>query len=171
MKIPEATYIEKLKTPFLTWIIGAEDTGIRWIMSDKKADISGINERSNELTRLAVVQLKEYFDGKRIRFELPIDISGYSAFAQSVWQMLLTIPYGKTISYKQLAIMLGDVKCIRAAAAANGKNPIPVIIPCHRVIGSDGSLTGYALGLDVKSYLLNIEQPGKYEEKQLSLFK
>ncbi len=170
MKISEATYIEKLKTPFLTWVIGAENTGITCVTSDKNTDISGIVERPNEITRLASMQLKAYFEGKLTQFELPIDLSGYSTFAQSVWQMLLTIPYGTTISYKRLAIMLGDEKCIRAAASANGKNPIPIIIPCHRVIGSDGSLTGYALGLDVKRYLLNIEQPRKYEENQLSLF-
>jgi len=114
--------------------------------------------------------LKEYFIGNRAHFDIPLDISGYSTFSQKIWNILLTIPYGKTISYKELAYRTGDVKCIRAAATANGRNPIPIIIPCHRVIGSDGGLTGYSLGLDIKKYLLNIEQPGRYSDVQMQHF-
>jgi methylated-DNA-[protein]-cysteine S-methyltransferase len=101
-------------------------------------------------------QLKEYFDGKRKKFDIPLDIKG-TDFQKRVWNELQKIPYGKTISYKKLSEKLGDVKAIRAVGKANGQNPIPIIIPCHRVIGADGELTGYAGGLEVKEKLLEIE--------------
>lgn len=167
MKIPDVPYTEKLITPIRTWIIGASDEALKWIITDNDADF---DDHPNEITHTVVKQLTEYFDGKRQDFDLPLDLSGYTMFSERVWKMLLTIPYGKTISYQQLAIMLGDKKCIRAAASANGRNPIPIIVPCHRVIGSDGSLTGYSMGLDVKKYLLSLEQPEIYNENQLNLF-
>jgi len=98
-----------------------------------------------------------------------LDLEGNTEFSIKVWNKLTQIPYGKTISYLQLAIDMGDQKCIRAAATANGRNPIPIIIPCHRVIGSDGSLTGYALGLEVKRKLLALENPIKYSDRQINL--
>lgn len=101
-------------------------------------------------------QLKEYFEGTRKIFDLPLDITG-TEFQKKVWNELQRIPYGKTISYKTLSERLGDVKAIRAVGKANGQNPVPIIIPCHRVIGADGELTGYAGGLDVKEKLLEIE--------------
>ena len=101
-------------------------------------------------------QLKEYFKGKRKEFDLPLEIEG-TDFHKKVWNELLKIPYGKTISYKELAIRLGHEKVIRAAAKANGANPLPIVIPCHRVIGSDGSLVGYGGGLKIKEKLLSIE--------------
>jgi len=104
----------------------------------------------------AFTQLKEYFKRKRQEFDLQLDIIG-TDFQKKVWKELMKIPYGQTISYNQLAINLGDKKLIRAAAAANGANPLPIIIPCHRVIGSDGSLVGYGGGLEVKKKLLEIE--------------
>lgn len=113
----------------------------------------------------AAKQIDEYFAGKRKQFTLSLDPSG-TPFQKKVWHALSDIPYGKTISYLSLARKLGDPKAIRAVAAANGKNPLWVIIPCHRVIGSDGSLTGYAGGLWRKQWLLEHEQP----EKQQSLF-
>ncbi len=102
-------------------------------------------------------QLNEYFAGKRFSFDLPIELIG-TGFQKQVWSQLTKISYGKTISYRDLAIQLGDPLCIRAAASANGKNPLAVIIPCHRVIGSNGSLTGYAGGLFRKKWLLEHEQ-------------
>lgn len=102
-------------------------------------------------------QLEEYFEGKRVEFDLPLDLQG-TDFQKRVWNELLTIPYGKTVSYKELSIRLGDVRAIRAVAAANGANPVSIIVPCHRVIGSDGSLTGYAGGLWRKRWLLDFEQ-------------
>lgn len=101
-------------------------------------------------------QLKEYFTGERKYFDVPLDIEG-TEFQKRVWQELMKIPYGKTISYKSLSKKLGNVKAIRAVGKANGQNPIAIIIPCHRVIGADGSLTGYAGGLDIKEKLLHLE--------------
>lgn len=114
---------------------------------------------------VAVIQLREYFDGKRKQFNLKLSPEG-TEFQKRVWNQLQQIPFGKTTSYQQMANTLGDPKVIRAAAAANGKNPISIIIPCHRVIGSDGSLTGYAGGLHRKKWLLEFESPSP----QQSLF-
>ena len=113
----------------------------------------------------AVYQLNEYFEGKRQNFDLLLNPEG-TEFQKKVWSLLLEIPYGKTISYLELSRRFGDEKAIRAVASANGKNPLWIFIPCHRVIGSDGSLTGYAGGLHRKKWLLNHESPSK----QQSLF-
>lgn len=110
-------------------------------------------------------QLKEYFSGKRTEFDLKLNPKG-TDFQKKVWQQLQEIPFSKTVSYQTIANRLGDPKVIRAAASANGKNPISIIIPCHRVIGKDGSLTGYAGGLHRKKWLLEHESP----VKQQSLF-
>ncbi len=112
-----------------------------------------------------VQQLREYFEGTRTEFQLKLNPVG-TEFQQKVWCALLQIPYGKTLSYQQLTQQLGDPKAIRAVAAANGKNPLWIIIPCHRVIGSNGDLTGYAGGLWRKKWLLTHEQG----ESQQSLF-
>ncbi len=112
-----------------------------------------------------VLQLNQYFEGSREQFSLKLNPKG-TAFQNKVWDALLTIPFGKTTSYLQLSKRLGDVKAIRAVANANGKNPLWIIIPCHRVIGTDGSLTGYAGGLHRKQWLLDHESP----YKQQSLF-
>lgn len=112
-----------------------------------------------------VIQIQEYFNGSRKNFDLKFNPQG-TDFQKRVWEQLKTIPYGKTISYLDLSKQLGDVKAIRAAASANGKNPLCIVIPCHRVIGSDGSLTGYAGGLYRKKWLLEHESP----YKQQSLF-
>ncbi len=112
-----------------------------------------------------VTQLKAYFKNERKTFDLKLNPEG-TLFQKKVWKQLETIPYGKTISYLELSKQLSDVKVIRAAANANGKNPLWIIVPCHRVIGSDGSLTGYAGGLHRKQWLLNHES----EYKQQTLF-
>ncbi|HEX9251693.1 MAG TPA: methylated-DNA--[protein]-cysteine S-methyltransferase [Ignavibacteriaceae bacterium] len=101
-------------------------------------------------------QLNEYFAGTRKEFEVPLDIEG-TDFQKKVWNELQKIPYGKTISYKTLSEKLGDVKAIRAVGKANGQNPVAIIIPCHRVIGANGNLVGYAGGLDIKEKLLHLE--------------
>lgn len=110
----------------------------------------------NGILENASLQLFEYFAGKRQKFTIPIQIAG-TPFQYQVWQSLREIPYGQLISYAQLAKRLGNLSAIRAVAAANGKNPIPIIIPCHRVIGSDGSLTGYSGGIEKKRYLIDLE--------------
>lgn len=112
-----------------------------------------------------VLQLKDYFSGIRTDFNFKLNPKG-TDFQQKVWQELGNIPFGKTISYLDLAKKLGDPKVIRAAASANGKNPLWIVVPCHRVIGTDGSLTGYAGGLWRKKWLLEHENP----TNQQSLF-
>jgi methylated-DNA-[protein]-cysteine S-methyltransferase len=112
-----------------------------------------------------VSQIQDYFEGNRDDFNFKLNPKG-TDFQQKVWKELLNIPYGKTMSYQELSIKLGDVKAIRAVANANGKNPLWIVVPCHRVIGSDGSLTGYAGGLWRKKWLLDHENP----VKQQSLF-
>ena len=106
----------------------------------------------------AAIQLQEYFEGKRTHFTFLLHPSG-TEFQKKVWQELLNIPFGKTCSYLDLAKKVGDVKAIRAVATANGKNPLWIVVPCHRVIGADGSLTGYAGGLWRKKWLLEHENP------------
>ena len=118
-----------------------------------------------EVLEDAVYQLKEYFEGQRQKFNLTLNPQG-TDFQKQVWDELLTIPFGKTMSYLDLSKKLNNVKAIRAVAAANGKNPLWIVVPCHRVIGSDGSLTGYAGGLHRKKWLLAHENP----VKQTSLF-
>jgi len=105
----------------------------------------------------AISQLEEYFAGTRREFDLPLDPAG-TEFQQSAWMVLRTIPYGTTISYGQQAEQLGDPNKARAVGAANGKNPLSIVVPCHRVVGSNGHLTGFAAGIDVKSWLLDHER-------------
>ena len=101
-------------------------------------------------------QLSEYFEGQRKVFDLPLDFEG-TEFQQKVWQALLTIPFGETRSYKDIAEQIGNVKAVRAVGAANGKNPISIIAPCHRVVGANGKLVGFAGGLENKDVLLKLE--------------
>ncbi|NOV30698.1 MULTISPECIES: methylated-DNA--[protein]-cysteine S-methyltransferase [Methylomonas] len=104
------------------------------------------------------LQLEQYFAGKRQRFVLPLNFVG-TDFQKLVWQSLLTIPFGETRSYGQIALQIGKPKAARAVGTANGRNPISIVIPCHRVIGSNGELTGFAGGLKAKAYLIEIENP------------
>ena len=135
--------------------------GIREILINKIIDSDFLSRKikiSSEDQKVKQVfkQLQEYFRRERKEFDLPLEISG-TDFQKRVWNELTKIPYGETISYGELANRMGDKNLMRAVAAANGANPIPIIIPCHRVIGSDGSLTGYGGGLDVKKKLLELE--------------
>jgi len=139
-----------------------EGLGSITVLDTDKAEVTTIIP---EVLEDAVYQLKEYFAGERKVFNLELNPQG-TDFQQRVWKALLKIPFGKTQSYLQLSKTIGDVKAIRAVAAANGKNPLWIIVPCHRVIGSDGSLTGYAGGLHRKKWLLEHESP----VKQGSLF-
>lgn len=140
---------------------------------DKESDDNENSEETNALAGDCIKQLAAYFDGSLVRFNLPLLFSG-TDFQNSVWRKLTEIPYGTTISYLELAWRLGNPKCIRAAASANGKNPFPVVVPCHRVIGKDGSLTGYGGGLWRKKWLLDHEMiisgKGKPHGEQMSLF-
>ena len=130
---------------------GAED--VARIASIDEGDL---HEGRTPLLDKAVEQLEEYFAGTRRDFDLPLDPLG-TPFQQSAWMVLRSIPYGKTISYGQQARQLGDPNKARAVGAANGKNPLSIVVPCHRVIGSGGQLTGFAAGIDVKSWLLDHE--------------
>lgn len=136
--------------------------------NDKITHLFFINEEFNEenhgLVETPVIvaaaqQLNEYFNGKRRNFNLPLAPEG-TDFMMRVWKALQTIPYGETRSYKEVAMMTGNVKACRAVGMANNRNPIPIIIPCHRVIGTNGDLIGYGSGLDKKRYLLELERRG-----------
>jgi methylated-DNA-[protein]-cysteine S-methyltransferase len=113
----------------------------------------------------AVRQLEEYFAGRRRRFELPLDLRGGTPFQRAVWDRLLQIPYGTTTSYAALATSIGRPDRVRAAGGAVGRTPVPIIVPCHRVIGSDGALTGYGGGLQRKAALLDLERRGAAGEE------
>ena len=113
-------------------------------------------EGDSAVLRITRAQLDEYFAGKRRDFDLPLAPRG-TDFQRNVWQTLATIPYGATISYAQLATRVGKPTAMRAVGAANGRNPLPIVLPCHRVIGADGSLTGFGGGLPTKEFLLKLE--------------
>ena len=136
-------------------VIAADDAAIAAIRFAHMPNPNGDKAR-NKLTDLAAKQIEEYTSGKRKRFELPLLPAG-TAFQKSVWQALDTIPYGETRSYKQIAAQVGNASASRAVGMANNKNPIPIIIPCHRVVGSNGALVGYAGGLELKQRLLDLE--------------
>ena len=132
--------------------------------NEKIIELNIYNEKENNIiekdTKLLLEtqkQLKEYFEGKRTKFEIPLNPKG-TEFMKKVWKELLKIPYGEVRTYKEIAEKVGNSKASRAVGMANNKNPIPIIIPCHRVIGSNNKLVGYALGLDMKKYLLDLER-------------
>lgn len=121
-------------------------------------DMSGWHEdAADPLLQRVMIELAEYFDGRRTAFDLPLDLYAGTAFQQSVWRALLAIPRGETISYRTLSERIGRPAAVRAVGSAVGRNPISVVVPCHRVLGADGSLTGYAGGLERKTALLRIE--------------
>jgi methylated-DNA-[protein]-cysteine S-methyltransferase len=144
-----------IKTPLGFATICGDEQGVSSItVSEDEIITSTIPEDLQEV----VSQLNDYFQGKRTGFDCKLNPQG-TDFQKKVWAALLDIPFGKTRTYLEQAKILGDVKAIRAVASANGKNPLWIIVPCHRVIGSDGSLTGYAGGLWRKKWLLEHENP------------
>lgn len=128
-----------------------------------------LEDNPDELCQQAKQELVEYFNGDRTSFEVLIDLNAGTSFQQTVWNGLRKIPFGRTTSYGALAKSLNNPKAVRAVGTANGKNPILIIVPCHRVIGADGSLTGFSAGIDMKKSLLKLEQ-GKTVGSQTSLF-
>ncbi|WP_315975840.1 methylated-DNA--[protein]-cysteine S-methyltransferase [Parapedobacter soli] len=146
-----------IQTPLGIAAIKGDGGGIMAVSVMEEGAIKPSGDIPEALTE-AAQQLNEYFAGTRQTFQLKLNPSG-TDFQQRVWKELLNIPYGKTISYLELSRRLGDVKAIRAVAAANGQNPLWIMVPCHRVIGRDGSLTGYAGGLWRKKWLLEHESP------------
>jgi methylated-DNA-[protein]-cysteine S-methyltransferase len=141
-------------------LLAADDTALVAIEfpSSRHPVVRGADwrEGDNALLARTRVQLGEYFAGRRTGFELPLGPRG-TEFQRGVWKALAGIPYGETISYAQLAGRVGKPSAMRAVGAANGRNPLPIVLPCHRVIGADGSLTGFGGGLPTKQFLLELE--------------
>ena len=138
--------------------ITATSTGItRLDFSDGQVTDGAANEEAS-LIREAFSQVESYLVGNLRKFDLPLEMHG-TDFQKEVWNALLSIPYGTTASYKDVALMIGNSKAVRAVGMANNRNPIAIIVPCHRVIGSDGSLVGYAGGMERKRILLELESP------------
>ncbi len=160
-------YLLNYNSPFGHFIINADDYGITSLVLSTKTT----NDDASPMLHEAKKQLDAYFKKELQVFDLVLNFESTSAsvFMIKVWNELKSIPYGKTISYLDLARKVGTDKHTRAVGMANGKNPIPIIVPCHRVIGSNGSLTGFALGLEMKKQLLNHEMPSSVGV-QTSLF-
>jgi methylated-DNA-[protein]-cysteine S-methyltransferase len=158
-------------SPIGRLLLAADEPGLQQLLMDIEGKPWRIGEHwrsaTDELDKVCR-QLDEYFAGRRQRFELPLAPQG-TAFQQAVWQALQAIPFGRTSCYSDLAAEIARPKAVRAVGAANGANPIAIIIPCHRVIGRDGSLTGYAGGLPRKALLLKLEGAQLPEQRQLSL--
>ncbi len=160
MKNEENLYFASSDIAGINFKILSSPKGIVKVFLNKEG-ISKTNNRTNlhnddPYMFNVFIELEEYFKLNRKNFDLPLDIRG-TDFQKRVWQELLKIPYGKTVSYKFIAKQLGDEKLMRAVGRANGANPIPIIIPCHRVINENGSLGGYSGGLDIKEKLLKLE--------------
>ena len=134
----------------------ADDDGLTgiWFMSDAEPDVGDLG--TDTVLRAAAEQLAEYFAGRRTRFELPLAAAG-TPFQRAVWDALREIPYGQTWSYADVAQHIGSPRAVRAVGAANGRNPLPIVVPCHRVVGANGTLTGYGGGLENKRILLDLE--------------
>lgn len=150
------------KSPIGNLIIMEEENAIIKLCfkEQKITNIKDIQEFETPLLKKAKKQLEEYFEGKRKKFDLALRLNGTS-FQNKVWKALLNIPYAKTCSYKDIAKNIGNENASRAVGNANNKNPLPIFIPCHRVIGSNGKLIGYAGGLDIKIKLLELERENK----------
>jgi methylated-DNA-[protein]-cysteine S-methyltransferase len=153
-----------MDTPVGPITIVASDVGVRAILwpgdDARRVAISAVSpDPDHPVIAATVAQLGEYFDGGREEFDLPLDPVG-TDFQQSAWMALRSIPYGTTVSYGEQAARMGDRRKARAVGAANGRNPISIVVPCHRVVGSNGALTGFAGGIDTKAWLLDHEQRG-----------
>lgn len=154
-------FYKTIPSPVGLLTLVANDHGLAavlWENDDpKRVRLSPLHEDTKHPVLVeAERQLKDYFAGKREKFELQLDFNG-TEFQRQVWQALLTIPFGETRSYAQIAEQIGNPNAVRAVGAANGKNPISIIAPCHRVIGSNGKLTGFAGGMEAKAFLLKLE--------------
>jgi O-6-methylguanine DNA methyltransferase len=150
-------FIWHYETPIGRLGIAEANGAVFHLLFDGNDDLLGCERAESQALKTASRQLAEYFDGKRTCFDFPLSLNG-TAFQRSAWQALQTIPFGETRSYKDVAIQIGSPKAARAVGMANNRNPIPIVIPCHRVVGSNGSLVGFAGGLGVKQYLLDLER-------------
>ncbi|MBY0385904.1 methylated-DNA--[protein]-cysteine S-methyltransferase [bacterium] len=156
-------FYEKMKSPLGLLYIVCDKNTLKAIEFEhswkehKKNYQNHLIEKHTPISQKVIRQLEQYFNNKRSTFDVPVAPEG-TEFQKKAWRILQSIPYGKTISYQEQAIKAGKKAAVRAIGAANGRNPIPIIIPCHRVIGKNGALTGYAGGLSIKEKLLNLEQ-------------
>jgi len=153
--VPETIYYSRIDSPVGPLVLAVSARGLVALEFGGRNILEGWVE-SAEKTAPYARQLEEYFAGRRRRFDLPLDLRG-TDFQKRCWQELLKIPYGETRSYADIARAIGNPAAVRAVGLANGKNPIAIVVPCHRVIGSDGSLTGYGGGLETKRKLLQLE--------------
>jgi methylated-DNA-[protein]-cysteine S-methyltransferase len=157
---PGARYYAQIESPVGPLLLAADDAGLRqveFVKGKRAGQSTPVLSGNCAPLQEAIRQLKAYFAGKRERFDLPLAPEG-TPFQRAVWKLLCEIPYGETISYGELARRIGNPKASRAVGLANGANPIAIVIPCHRVIGSNGKLTGYGGGLPLKEKLLALER-------------
>ena len=154
---------KQLDSPIGRLRLVATDQGLSHLLFDQQvgegleSDGDEVEADDHPVLAAATTQLAEYFAGRRQEFDIPLDLTG-TEFQRAAWSALASVPFGETRSYRQQAEAIGRPKAVRAIGAANGRNPVPIVLPCHRIVGSDGSLTGYGGGLPIKEYLLNHEQ-------------
>lgn len=152
-----------LQAPFGMLTVVASDRGVRYITFEEDAHPKSYvgmdvhDDAQHPVVAATLMQLREYLDGSRVSFDVPLDLVG-TEFQVDAWNALAKIPYAGTVSYAQQAASIGRPKATRAIGSANGRNPIVIVLPCHRVVGADGSLTGFGGGLHVKSWLLDLEK-------------
>jgi methylated-DNA-[protein]-cysteine S-methyltransferase len=161
MNYPTSTVYTKITSPLGSVILSATDMGLSGIWFDGQKHLPPFTKwqpsPNNAYLIKARDSLQAYFDKQTKRFEIPLDLHAGTAFQQQVWLALLKIPYGRTVTYNQISQYIGAPNSVRAVAGAVGRNPLSIMVPCHRVIGSNGTLTGYAGGLDRKLALLTLE--------------
>jgi methylated-DNA-[protein]-cysteine S-methyltransferase len=153
-------YYDLIESPVCPILLAGDEEGLKHVIflkGEKKVEIPDGWVENKEFFREAERQLEAYFSGELESFDLKLAPEGTN-FQKSVWKALCEIPHGETRTYKDIAVSIGKPKAYRAVGLANNRNPIAIIVPCHRVIGSNGKLTGYASGLDVKEYLLKLEE-------------
>ncbi|WP_291011782.1 methylated-DNA--[protein]-cysteine S-methyltransferase [Hydrogenophaga sp.] len=164
MKLPHTLACTTVASPLGPLLLAGSEQGLAGLWFDDQQHQPDAQivanwtiDADHPLLRRAALQLSAYFNGEANTFDLPLDLSAGTAFQQAVWRALLTIPYGQTASYGQIAQACGRASAVRAVGAAIGRNPVGIVVPCHRVLGADGQLNGYAGGLPRKSALLTLE--------------
>jgi len=155
-------YSRVIDSPIGYLTLTASDSGLKAIHISLQAPEENYPFIDNDILTETTKQINSYFKKELRTFDLPLDFDSAHEFSKSVWKLLVQIPYGTTRSYGDIARQLGDIKKSRAVGLANGSNPIAIVVPCHRVIGADGSLTGYGGGLAAKEYLLTLENPNRW---------
>jgi len=176
-----AIFYSTINTPIGKILLASTNKGICWVSYDTGPDVvtdlkqwgkrwlssDRLIEEQTAVLQAAAQQLQEYFQGMRKDFSIPFELYG-TEFQRKVWQALLQIPYGEVHSYKEVAKAIGSPKAVRAVGGANNRNPLSIFIPCHRVVGADGSLVGYGGGLPIKEYLLKLEASALKKENNNS---